>query len=87
MQDDHVALQATLMMVKPLATPSGKIEIYSAELAWRAANWDQENSPLNPTGVKGDTITAIPQYTVTWDGYEDEDTKDGLPNSISGLPH
>ena len=84
MQDDHVALSNYINGGEPLATASGKIEIYSAELAWRAANWNQENSPLNPTGVKGDTITAIPQYTVTWGGFEDEDTSTDYPIQLAG---
>lgn len=84
MNDNHVALQSYIKDGQALTTPSGKIEIYSAELAWRAANWSQENSAQNPTGIKGDTITPIPQYTVTWDGYEDEDTKVDYPIQLSG---
>ncbi|GIU19551.1 dimethyl sulfoxide reductase subunit A [Shewanella colwelliana] len=84
MNDNHVALESFVKEGKALSTPSGKIEIYSAELAWRAANWDQESSAQNPTGVKGDTITAIPQYTVTWDGYEDEDAKEDYPIQLAG---
>ena len=84
MNDKHVALESFIKGGKALSTPSGKIEIYSAELAWRAANWDQENSSDNPTQVKGDTITAIPQYTVTWDGYEDEDTSIDYPIQLAG---
>ncbi|WOT04196.1 DMSO/selenate family reductase complex A subunit [Shewanella youngdeokensis] len=84
MDDNHVALSSFINDGEALATPSGKIEIYSAELAWRSANWDQENSNLNPTGVKGDTITAIPQYTVTWDGYEDEETSVDYPIQLAG---
>ncbi|ABV34842.1 anaerobic dimethyl sulfoxide reductase, A subunit, DmsA/YnfE family [Shewanella sediminis HAW-EB3] len=80
MNDNHVALKSYINGGKALSTPSGKIEIYSAELAWRAANWDQELT----TDVKGDTITAIPQYTVTWDGYEDEDTSTDYPIQLAG---
>ena len=80
MNDKHVALESYIKGGKALSTPSGKIEIYSAELAWRAANWDQEST----TGVKGDTITAIPQYTVTWDGYEDTDTSTDYPFQLAG---
>lgn len=80
MNDNHVALQSYIKEGKALSTPSGKIEIYSAELAWRAANWTQEST----TGIKGDTITAIPQYTVTWDGYEDEATKEDYPIQLAG---
>ncbi|WP_076413426.1 DMSO/selenate family reductase complex A subunit [Shewanella sp. UCD-KL12] len=80
MNDNHVALESYIKGGTALSTPSGKIEIYSAELAWRAANWDQEAT----TDVKGDTITAIPQYTVTWDGYEDEDTSTDYPIQLAG---
>lgn len=78
MNDKHVALASFVNGGKALNTPSGKIEIYSAELAWRAANWDQNK-------VKGDTITAIPQYTVTWDGYEDADSKEKYPLQLAGF--
>ncbi|GGQ04377.1 DMSO/selenate family reductase complex A subunit [Shewanella litoralis] len=77
MENRNVALESYVNGSKPLPTPSGKIEIYSAELAWRAANWEQNK-------VKGDTITAIPQYTVTWEGYEDEDTKTDYPLQLAG---
>ncbi|WP_153916710.1 DMSO/selenate family reductase complex A subunit [Shewanella sp. TC10] len=77
MENRNVALQGFVNGGDALATPSGKIEIHSAELAWRAANWEQNK-------VKGDTITAIPQYTVTWDGYEDEDTKENYPLQLAG---
>ncbi len=79
MKLNHVALQSFVKDGKALNTPSGKIEIYSAELAWRAANWTQEDV----TGVKGDTITAIPQYTVTWDSYEDTDTATDYPLQLA----
>ncbi|QDF65735.1 dimethyl sulfoxide reductase subunit A [Shewanella sp. SNU WT4] len=79
MQLNHVALADFVHEGKALSTPSGKIEIYSAELAWRAANWNTEDK----TGVKGDTITAIPQYTVTWDGYEDAETSVAYPLQLA----
>lgn len=78
MGDKYVALDSYVNGGKALSTPSGKIEIYSAELAWRAKNWEQNK-------VKGDSITAIPQYTVTWDGYEDQDAIDaGFPLQLAG---
>ncbi|MDO6774498.1 molybdopterin-dependent oxidoreductase [Shewanella sp. 3_MG-2023] len=73
----HVALESFVNGGEALSTPSGKIEIYSAELAWRAANWEQDK-------YKGDIITPLPQYTVTWDGYEDEDTKEDYPLQLAG---
>ncbi|MGL5147093.1 MAG: molybdopterin dinucleotide binding domain-containing protein, partial [Plesiomonas shigelloides] len=79
MNTDYVSLAGFVNGGTALKTPSGKIEIYSAELAWRAANWTQEDK----TGVKGDTITAIPQYTVTWDSYEDEETAVDYPLQLA----
>ncbi len=46
----------------PLKTPSGKIEIFSKRL------WDIGNTWELP---KGDVITALPQYTPTWESVED----------------
>src|SRR5476649_1949497 len=46
----------------PLKTPSGKIEIYSADLAQLAATWQ-----LRP----GEVISALPQYTPTFEGWDD----------------
>ena len=46
----------------PLPTPSGKIEIYSAELAALADGW---------TLPDGDVITALPEYVDTWEGPRD----------------
>ncbi|MCL2915226.1 molybdopterin-dependent oxidoreductase [Shewanella corallii] len=81
MLNRHVALQDFVNdpVGNKLATPTGKIEIASSELAWRAKYWTQEDV----TGVKGDTITAIPQYTVTWDGYEDKDTATDYPLQLA----
>ncbi|WP_028116798.1 DMSO/selenate family reductase complex A subunit [Ferrimonas senticii] len=44
-----------------LATPSGKIEVFSTTLQQMADTWDI---------AAGDTITAIPKYVPTWDGYQ-----------------
>ena len=44
----------------PLATPSGKIEIYSEQLEQLAATWELE---------EGDTITPIPSFIPGYDGY------------------
>ncbi|TCN80766.1 DMSO/selenate family reductase complex A subunit [Shewanella fodinae] len=59
----------------PLPTVSGKIEIYSLSLARKAATWEIS---------AGDKITPLPQYVVTWDGYEDEATKAKYPFQLSG---
>jgi Anaerobic dehydrogenases, typically selenocysteine-containing len=46
----------------PLKTPSGKIEIYSAQLASIAAKWQLE---------KDDTISPLPVYASTFEGWDD----------------
>ncbi|SDJ02324.1 anaerobic dimethyl sulfoxide reductase subunit A [Ferrimonas sediminum] len=59
----------------PLATPSGKIEIYSETLAQMAQSW------VLP---EGDEIPAIPSYVRTWEGYEDVDTRAEYPLQLIG---
>lgn len=54
----------------PLETPSGKIEIYSEQLAELAATWEFDEDLL------GDRITPIPEYVATWEGAEE-----GLKNA------
>ncbi|NTW41084.1 MAG: molybdopterin-dependent oxidoreductase [Cellulomonadaceae bacterium] len=49
-------------VANPLKTPSGKIEIYSAQLQVLADTW---------TLADGDRITAVPEYFPTWEGSED----------------
>ena len=49
----------------PLATPSGKIEIFSSELWEMAKTWEF------PDGRKGDRVTALPEYVATWEGAEE----------------
>lgn len=49
----------------PLETPSGKIEIYSEQLAKLAATWEFDE------GVRGDRITPIPEYVSTREGVEE----------------
>ena len=45
----------------PLATPSGKIEIYSERLATIAATWKlKEDEPIRP----------LPEYVSSWEGHE-----------------
>lgn len=46
----------------PLTTPSGKIEIYSAELAHKAATWELE---------EGDVIHPLPVYSPGFENYQD----------------
>ena len=45
----------------PLATPSGKIEIYSEQLAQIAATWKLK---------EGDIIRPLPEYASSWEGHE-----------------
>ncbi len=49
-------------VANPLKTPSGKIEIYSAALQQIADTWKL---------AAGDKITALPEYTPTWEGAEE----------------
>lgn len=60
----------------PRPTISGKFEIFSISLARKAATW---------TLPSGDKITALPQYVITWDGYEDADAINaGYPLQLCG---
>ena len=45
-----------------LSTPSGKIEIFSAQLYQLGKTWELP---------KGDVITGLPQYAPTWEGVSD----------------
>ncbi len=60
-----------------LAVPSGKIEIYSQPLQDIADKW------ILPADGK-DVISALPKYVVTFDGYEDEDTRYDYPLQMIG---
>lgn len=46
----------------PLKTPSGKIEIYSSQLAHIASTWEL---------AEGDVISPLPIYTPTFEGWDD----------------
>ncbi|EMH4162115.1 dimethylsulfoxide reductase subunit A [Pluralibacter gergoviae] len=63
-QGHHVAYKAFREdpAANPLTTPSGKIEIYSAELAKIAATWELE---------KGDVIDPLPIYDPGFEGVDD----------------
>lgn len=58
-----------------LPTPSGKIEIYSEQLAKLAAEWE-----LPP----GDVISPLPQYVMTWESHLDPKAKQ-YPLQLYGL--
>ena len=62
----------------PLDTPSGKIEIYSEELAEMAKTWEFED-PL-----PGDVITPIPAHIDTWEGAEEAKTNEQYPLQCIG---
>ncbi len=67
-RDDPVA--------NPLATPSGKIEIYSEQLAEIAETWELED---------GDAINPIPMFFAGFQGYGS--TTDEFPLYCSGFHH
>lgn len=63
-------------LANPLPTESGKIQIYSHKLANIAQTW------LLP---EGDSITALPNYTPTWESYTDIETKKQFPLQLIGF--
>lgn len=67
--NDGIALKAFREDPKanPLSTPSGKIEIYSEQIANIANSWELP---------EGDVITPIPTYQATWESHLDPKTKD-----------
>lgn len=62
----------------PLATPSGKIEIYSSTLAEMADTWEF------PDPVAGDEITPIPAYVATREGPEEARSQEKYPLQCIG---
>ncbi|MFQ6371621.1 DMSO/selenate family reductase complex A subunit [Shewanella sp. YIC-542] len=73
-----VAFQSFIQdpQANPRPTISGKFEIFSVSLARKAATW---------TLPAGDKITPLPQYVVTWDGYQDQAAIDaGFPLQLCG---
>ncbi|MBY6019477.1 molybdopterin-dependent oxidoreductase [Halomonas denitrificans] len=74
----YVAYQAYIQdpEANPRPTLSGKFEIFSLSLARKAATWELPS---------GDQITPLPQYVVTWEGYEDQEAIDaGYPLQLCG---
>lgn len=57
-------------VANPLYTPSGKVEIYSERLA----NWGESK-----TIKDHETVTAIPVYATTAEGYDDEAVNERFP--------
>lgn len=83
MNDQDCVGQASVAAVSDegapkLATPSGKIEIYSLDWARKEADWipssDDEYAQVRP----------LSKYVVTWQGYEDEDTRGEYPFQVVG---
>lgn len=62
----------------PLPTPSGKIEIYSQQLAELAKEWEFDEN------LRGDTITALPEHVDTWEGAIDARESDKYPLQCIG---
>jgi len=60
----------------PLKTPSGKIEIYSEQLAQIADEWEI---------LPGDKISPIPMYWPAVEGIEDHDTLKKYPLQLTGF--
>lgn len=69
-RDDPVA--------NPLATPSGKIELFSTGLWELAHTWEFDDPE------PGDRITALPEHMDTWEGAEEAKTNVTHPLQIIG---
>ncbi len=74
--DERIALRDFIAdpEAHPLNTPSGKIEIYSEQLANMAAAWDI---------AEGDEILPVPAFSPGFDGYRD--LSDEYPLLIQGF--
>lgn len=62
----------------PLGTPSGKIEIYSEQLADLAKQWEF------PDALPGDVIVPVPVHLETWEGAEEAKTNEKYPLQVIG---
>lgn len=66
-RDDPVA--------NPLDTASGKIELYSAEVAWKKANWRL---------AEGDKLTEVAEQIDTWEGPAEAQQNPDYPLQLIG---
>lgn len=73
-----VALESYINGTGKVNTPSGKIEIFSLQMAQKGAEWEFNDE------VKGDYISSIPMYQATWEGYEDDETSEDYPFQLMG---
>ncbi|WP_371685490.1 molybdopterin dinucleotide binding domain-containing protein [Flaviflexus sp.] len=62
----------------PLETPSGKIEIYSQQLADMAKEWEF------PDAEPGDLLIPLPEYVKTWESAEEARTNEKYPLQLIG---
>lgn len=62
-------------VANPLATPSGKIEIFSQQLWEMSQTWELP---------EGDKITALPEHIVTWESAEEAKTNEQFPLQMIG---
>ena len=65
----------------PLATPSGKIEVYSARLAAMAQKWTFDD--FRPA-LPGDVLTPLPEFVATWEGALEARESEEYPLQVIG---
>lgn len=65
----------------PLATPSGKIEVYSDRLAAMAEKWTF--GVFRPE-LRGDRLTALPEHVDTWEGALEARASEKYPFQVIG---
>lgn len=65
----------------PLDTPSGKIEIYSERLAAMSKVW---TFGTFHNKLRGDDLTALPEYVATWEGPEEAKASKKYPFQVIG---
>ncbi|NKF52737.1 molybdopterin-dependent oxidoreductase [Shewanella sp. WXL01] len=74
----NVALQSFIAdpVANPRPTVTGKIEIYSLSNAYKAGTW---------TIKEGETISPLPKYVVTAEGFEDNESAKSYPLQLCGF--